>query len=213
MKTVVPCYYHLDVEVSPERVDQVRRILAAHLRYWNLENLVEPVCHCADVLLRSIGEHAADKNTTIEMWWNGQHLITAVADNDGGFHSESATPGCLARIAALSDGWGCCGTDTGGKIVWFSRRARAIERAPLVPAAPRPVCARPVGRPARCPYRRWRSPRPWARSRTRFSRRPPGRSIRSPWRTPHRPATAQAVAGRWRSSRGAPVKEGARPSV
>ncbi|MCX5599592.1 pep a2 [Streptomyces phaeochromogenes] len=138
MKTVVPCYYHLDVEVSPERVDQVRRILAAHLRYWNLENLVEPVCHCADVLLRSIGEHAADKNTTIEMWWNGQHLITAVADNDGGFHPESATPGWLARIAALSDGWGCCGTDTGGKIVWFSRRARAIERAPLVPAGPAP---------------------------------------------------------------------------
>lgn len=138
MKTVVPCYYHLDVEVSPERVDQVRCILAAHLRYWNLENLVEPVCHCAEVLLRTIEEHAADKNTTLEMWWNGQHLITAVADNDGAFHPESATRGCLAHIAALSDGWGCCGTETGGKIVWFSRRARAVERAPLVPATPGP---------------------------------------------------------------------------
>ena len=139
MKTVVPCYYHLDVEVvSPERVDQVRRILAAHLRFWNLENLVEPVCHCAEVLLRTIDEHAADKNITIEMWWNGQHLITAVADNDGAGHPESATRGCLAHIAALSDGWGCCGTATGGRIVWFSRRARAFERAPLVPAAPEP---------------------------------------------------------------------------
>ncbi len=44
MKTAVPCYYHLDVEVSPERVGQVRRILAAHLRFWDLEDLVEPVC-------------------------------------------------------------------------------------------------------------------------------------------------------------------------
>ena len=31
MKTAVPCYYHLDVEVSPERVGQVRRILAARM--------------------------------------------------------------------------------------------------------------------------------------------------------------------------------------
>ncbi|MEV0227823.1 pep a2 [Streptomyces sp. NPDC050704] len=138
MKTVVPCYYHLDVEVSPERVEQVGRILAAHLRYWNLDNLVEPVCHCAEVLLLTIDEHATDKNTTIEMWWNGQHLITAVADNDGEFHQDSATSGCLAHIAALSDGWGCCASGTGGKIIWFSRRARAMERAPLVPAVPVP---------------------------------------------------------------------------
>ncbi|WAU81724.1 pep a2 [Streptomyces sp. Qhu-G9] len=138
MKTVVPCYYHLDVEVSPERVDHARRILAAHLRYWNLENLVEPVCHCAETLLRTIAEHATDKNTTIEMWWNGQHLITAIADHDGEFHPESATRGCLARIAALSDGWGCCTTGSGGRIVWFSRRARAMERAPLVPPVPEP---------------------------------------------------------------------------
>ena len=47
MKTAVPCYYHLDVEVSPERVGQVRRILAAHLRLWDLETLVEPVCRGA----------------------------------------------------------------------------------------------------------------------------------------------------------------------
>ena len=138
MKTVVPCYYHLDVEVSPERVDQVRRILAAHLRYWDLENLVEPVCHCAEKLLRTIAEYATDKNTTLEMWWNGQHLITAVADIDGESHPESATRDWLAHIAALSDGWGWCATGNGGRIVWFSRRVRAMERAPLVPAVPVP---------------------------------------------------------------------------
>ena len=74
MKTAVPCYYHLDVEVSPERVGQVSRILAAHLKSWYLETLVEPVCHSTEMLLRAIDEHAKDKNTSIEMWWNGQHL-------------------------------------------------------------------------------------------------------------------------------------------
>ncbi|MEU3792940.1 pep a2 [Streptomyces fructofermentans] len=151
MKTAVPCYYHLDVEVGPDRVDQVKRILAAHLRHWNLESLVESVCHCADVLLRTIEEYAADRNTTIEMWWNGQHLITAVADSDGTFHPDSATQGCLAQLAALSDGWGCCASGDGGRIVWFSRRVRAMERAPLVRPLPVPSLREarrtPRGRP------------------------------------------------------------------
>lgn len=151
MKTVVPCYYHLDVEVSPERVDQVGRILAAHLRYWDLENLVEPVCHCAERLLRTIAAHATDKNTTLEMWWNGQHLITAIADIDGESHPQSETWGCLAHIAALSDGWGCCATGSGGRIVWFSRRVRAMERAPLVPSVPEPSLREARGMPREMP--------------------------------------------------------------
>ncbi|MEV5727259.1 MULTISPECIES: pep a2 [Streptomyces] len=138
MKTAVPCYYHLDVEVSPERVGQVSRILAAHLRYWDLETLVEPVCGSAELLLRAIDEHATDKRTSIEMWWNGQHLITAVADNDRDLRPDQDLRGCLEHIAAMSDGWGCCAADTGSKVIWFSQRARAGRRAPLVPAAPTP---------------------------------------------------------------------------
>ncbi|WP_223280826.1 pep a2 [Streptomyces antnestii] len=133
----VPCYYHLDVEVSSERVGQVRRILAAHLRYWKLDILVEPVCRGVEVLLHTIDEHSTDKNTTVEMWWNGQHLITAVSDHERELPGH-APQGCFAEIAALSDGWGGCATAT-GKIIWFSRRARLGERAPLVPAGPAPT--------------------------------------------------------------------------
>ncbi|MXM65431.1 pep a2 [Streptomyces sp. HUCO-GS316] len=138
MKTAVPCYYHLDVEVSPERVGQVSRIMAAHLRFWDLETLVEPVCHSAEMLLQAIDEHATDKNTSIEMWWNGQHLITAIGGNDRDLRPDQDLRGCLERLAAMSDGWGCCATDTGGKVIWFSQRARAGERVPLVPTAPAP---------------------------------------------------------------------------
>ncbi len=138
MKTAVPCYYHLDVEVSPERVGQVSRILAAHLRYWYLETLVEPVCHSTEMLLRAIDEHATDKNISIEMWWNRHHLITAIGDNDRALRPDHELRDCLQRLAAISDGWGCCATETGSKVIWFSQRARAGERAPLVPAAPAP---------------------------------------------------------------------------
>ena len=149
MKTAVPCYYHLDVEVSPERVGQVRRILAAHLRLWDLETLVEPVCRGAELLLKAIDEHATDKNTSIEMWWNGQHLITAVADND---RDAAPGPGPArlpgSRSPRMSDGWGCCATDTGSKVIWFSQRARAGERVPWCPLAPR---RRACARSSRCP--------------------------------------------------------------
>ena len=148
MKDAEPCYYHLDMEVSPKRIGQVRRILAAHLRYWDIEMLVDPVWQCAEALLRTIDEHAADKNTTIEMWWNGQHLITAVQDSEQDIRPHSAPRGCLMQIAALSNGWGCCATDTGGKIIWFSQRARAADRASLVPVTPAPSLrdARPLPR-------------------------------------------------------------------
>ncbi|MFB8775905.1 pep a2 [Streptomyces broussonetiae] len=138
MKTAVPCYYHLDVEVSPERVGQVGRILAAHLRYWDLDTLIDPVCRSTGLLLTAIDEHATDKNTSVEMWWNGQHLITAIGENDCDLRPDQDLRACLERIAATSDGWGCCATDTGSKVIWFSQRARAGERVPLVPTTPAP---------------------------------------------------------------------------
>lgn len=138
MKTAVPCYYHLDVEVSPERVGQVSRIMAAHLRYWDLENLMDPVRQGTELLLRAIDEHARDKHTSVEMWWNGQHLITAVGGDDRDLRPDQDLRACLAHIAAISDGWGCCASATGSKIIWFSQRARSGERVPLVPTAPAP---------------------------------------------------------------------------
>jgi hypothetical protein len=139
MKTAVPCYYHLDVEVGPERVGQVRRILAAHLRLWDLETLVGPVCHSAELLLRAIDEHATDKNTSIEMWWNGQHLISAVGQNDRGVRPDRELRPCLAWIAALSDGWGCCTTASGSTVIWFTQRAPVDESVPRVPTVPAPT--------------------------------------------------------------------------
>ena len=149
MKTAVPCYYHLDVEVSPERVGQVSRILAAHLRHWDLDNLVAPVCRGAELLLHAIDQHATDKHTSIEMWWNRQHLITAFGDDDPDLRPDQDLRACLADIAAMSDGWGCCASDTGSKIIWFSQRARAGERVPLVPLPPEPFLSTGLAEPRR----------------------------------------------------------------
>ncbi|MGW4908756.1 pep a2 [Streptomyces sp. NPDC004270] len=151
MKTAVPCYYHLDVEVSPERVGQVSRILAAHLRYWDLDNLVDPVCRGVELLLTAIDQHATDKHTSIEMWWNGQHLITAIGDDDRDLRPDQDLRSCLAHLAATSDGWGCCAPETGSKIIWFSQRARSGERVPLIPTAPAPSLRRTLQVPRAVP--------------------------------------------------------------
>ncbi|MFD7205204.1 hypothetical protein ACFV95_39060, partial [Streptomyces sp. NPDC059893] len=57
---------------------------------------------------------------------------------------------CLAEIAALSDGWGGCSTPT-GKIIWFSRRARLGERAPLLPVGPAPTINEALEMPREVP--------------------------------------------------------------
>ncbi|MEN3586596.1 pep a2 [Streptomyces sp. ZYX-F-203] len=139
MKTAVPCYHHLDVEVSPDRVPQVRRILAARLRFWGLDNLVDTVCGGAEMLLRAIDEHARDKSTSVEMWWSGQHLITAFGGKDHVLRPDPGLRECLRHLAATCDGWGCCATGAGSRVVWFSQRARSGERVPLVCAAPGPI--------------------------------------------------------------------------
>jgi hypothetical protein len=162
MKTAVPCYYHLDVEVSPERVGQVSRILAAHLRYWDLDNLVAPVCRGAELLLRAIDQHATDKHTSIEMWWNGQHLITAVGEDDRDLRPDQELRLCRADIAAMSDGWGCCASDTGSTIIWFSQRARAGRHAPLVPTAPAPSLRQVLQVPRELPVAALAGPAPAA---------------------------------------------------
>ncbi|MEV6104536.1 pep a2 [Streptomyces sp. NPDC051940] len=139
MNTANPCYYHLEVEIGPRRVEQVGRILAAHLRHWDLGVLVEPVTRCAGLLLRAIETHATNKNAVVEMWWNGRHVVTAVSDTEPDLpHPHYGPDGYLAQIAALSDGWGNCPA-TNGKTIWFSHRARITDSAPLAPAPPAPT--------------------------------------------------------------------------
>ncbi len=59
--------------------------------------------------------------------------------NDHALRPDQDLRTCLQHLAATSDGWGCCAADTGAKVIWFSQRARAGERVPLVATAPEPI--------------------------------------------------------------------------
>ncbi|MBT2386597.1 ATP-binding protein [Streptomyces sp. ISL-11] len=136
--------YVLHTEADPVRMPQVRRIVAAHLRYWQLQSLVRPVGLGVEELLTNVHRHAgADKTCTLELAWSGRHLTVSVTDRDPRLPPLCAVVPCaapgrgLAMIAALSDSWGTRPAP-GGKVVWFTVRAQD-PAGPL----PRPLTPRP----------------------------------------------------------------------
>jgi hypothetical protein len=144
MHVTAACRYTLEVQASTERIPQIRRILAAHLRYWSLEDHITPVCRAVDELIGNVVQHVkGDKACVVELRWTGRHLIASVADKDRRMPrltSSSPSKGGLATVAVLSDSWGTCGTAT-GKVIWFSRRVKEVQRvrrAAPVPMSPVP---------------------------------------------------------------------------
>jgi hypothetical protein len=159
-------HYTVELHASPERVCQLRRIVAAHLRHWKLDLHVEPVCEGIDALMANVHRHVGEANTcVVELRWRGRHLTASVEDNGPRLpRLLTAGGGGLARVAALSDSWGTCPT-ADGKVVWFTRSVESpqnIFRVPRIPVTgigtaqlrrapdPEPV---PVGKPAPAPAR------------------------------------------------------------
>nr|WP_323447811.1 ATP-binding protein [Streptomyces sp. YSPA8] len=129
----------MEVRATTENIPRIRRILAAHLRYWKLDGQVGPVCRAVDELVGNVVRHAeGDKAASVELRWNGRRLIVSVADGDPRLpRLTSAGParGGLAAVALLSDSWGTCAT-ADGKVIWFSRRVSRAGAAPLTGRVP-----------------------------------------------------------------------------
>jgi len=130
-------HYTVELHASAERVPQIRRILAAHLRYWDLELHIPPVCRGVAELLTNVHRHIGpDAKCVVELRWSGRHLTASVADEGPRLPKLlSAAGGGLATVAALSDSWGTCGTPD-GKVIWFTRRVEATRRARLTSRTP-----------------------------------------------------------------------------
>lgn len=131
-------HYLVELQVSAERVDQLRRIVAAHLRHWSLELHVRPVCRAVEELLTNVHRHVGDDNRcVVELRWSGRHLTVSVADNGSEMPRLLHEGGGLSRVMALSDSWGTCRTAE-GKVVWFTRYAQEPQHIELVPLPPLP---------------------------------------------------------------------------
>ncbi|MFJ9623973.1 ATP-binding protein [Streptomyces sp. NPDC101181] len=131
-------HYSVELQVSAERVSQLRRIVAAHLRHWSLDPHVRPVCRALDELLANVHRHVGPGTTcVVELRWGGRRVTVSVADDSARMPRLLPSGGGLSRVMALSDSSGTCRT-TEGKVVWFTRYAEAPRTAALLPRAPLP---------------------------------------------------------------------------
>lgn len=148
----------LELEAHPYRIQQIRRIVSAQLRYWRLDPLIYAASAGISELLANVHRHAKpDKQCAVKMTMAADRLTVAVADHDTRLpHMQPVEPTAttgrgLAMVEAMSDSWGTdLLPDDGGKVVWFVLRTpvRAPSVVPLrtatVPVertAPEPVPA------------------------------------------------------------------------
>ncbi|MFF0433674.1 ATP-binding protein [Streptomyces sp. NPDC004327] len=136
-------YCTVELQALPSRIGQVRRIVSAHLRHWQLDALIDHASLGVTELLTNVHRHAQpDKMCTVEVELLLDRLTVSVRDNDPRFPDVSEPDGAadefatsgrgLAIVEALSESWGVRPHDS-GKIVWFTLQAppSPVGLAPL----------------------------------------------------------------------------------
>ncbi|MBW5484973.1 ATP-binding protein [Streptomyces bambusae] len=131
----------VELQALPARIGQVRRIVSAQLRYWQLDPLIDRAALGVTELLSNVHLHAQpDKACVVELELLLGRLTVSVRDNDPRLPVlKAADPleTCgrgLALVEALSEAWGARHhADSAGKVVWFSLRAATAPRAPVRP--------------------------------------------------------------------------------
>ncbi|SED88564.1 ATP-binding protein [Streptomyces sp. TLI_105] len=141
-------YYAVELQALPPRIGQIRRIISAHLRHWQLDALVDQAVLGLTELLTNVHRHAQpDKGCKVEIELLLDRLTVSVRDHDPRLpevrRSDAldasgalgpvddldalATSGRgLGIVGAVSESWGIrpCGAD--GKVVWFTLTAPAL---------------------------------------------------------------------------------------
>ncbi|MER7515469.1 ATP-binding protein [Streptomyces sp. NPDC126499] len=134
-------YCTVELQALPSRIGQVRRIISAHLRHWQVDALIDHATLGVTELLTNVHLHAQpDKTCTVEVELLLDRLTVSVRDNDPrlpdlcearGDGDEFATSGRgLAIIQAMSESWGARPHGDSGKVVWFTLQAPASCLAP-----------------------------------------------------------------------------------
>ncbi|MFD8207643.1 ATP-binding protein [Streptomyces sp. NPDC059695] len=135
-------YYAVELQALPSRIGQVRRIISAHLRHWQLDALIDQAVLGVTELLTNVHRHARpDKHCTVELELLLDRLTVSVRDHDPRIPEVCpvdafgpvddldalATSGRgLGIVGAVSESWGIrpCGAD--GKVVWFTLTAPPV---------------------------------------------------------------------------------------
>ncbi|MCJ1676853.1 ATP-binding protein [Streptomyces sp. APSN-46.1] len=130
----------VELQAMPSRIGQVRRIVSAQLRHWQLDPLIDRAALGVTELLSNVHRHAQPHKTcTVEIEFRLGRLTVSVYDSDPRLPVLRATQAdaletCgrgLALVEAVSEAWGARPQDDSpGKVVWFSLRATPTPATP-----------------------------------------------------------------------------------
>lgn len=130
----------MELQALPSRIRQVRRIVSAQLRYWQLDPLIDQAALGVTELLTNVHRHAQpDKTCTVDIRLRLDRLTVAVHDHDPRLPTiKEADPldMCgrgLALIEAVSESWGVRAEGDAGKVIWFTLPAPPAATAPRSP--------------------------------------------------------------------------------
>lgn len=145
----------VELQALPSRIGQIRRILSAQLRHWQLDPLIDRAALGVTELLSNVHRHAQpDKTCVVEFEFRLGRLTVSVIDSDPRLpvvrvpRAGTLDTGGrgLALVEAVSEAWGARPQPDGsGKAVWFSLTAGS---APAAPQRPVRIAAEPVREPA-----------------------------------------------------------------
>lgn len=117
----------VELQALPSRIRQVRRIVSAQLRYWQLDPLIDQAALGVTELLTNVHRHAQpDKMCTVDIKLLLDRLTVSVHDHDPRLPTlKEADPldVCgrgLALIEAVSESWGVRTEGEAGKVIWFT---------------------------------------------------------------------------------------------
>ncbi|MEU6166854.1 ATP-binding protein [Streptomyces tanashiensis] len=135
-------YYAVELQALPSRIGQVRRIISAHLRHWQLDALIDQAVLGVTELLTNVHRHAQpDKECTVELELLLDRLTVSVRDHDPRLPEVRpadpfdpvddvealATSGRgLGIVGAVSESWGIRPCGASGKVVWFTLTAPPV---------------------------------------------------------------------------------------
>jgi hypothetical protein len=150
-------HYELHLTAEPRRLTVVRRIVAAHLRHWNLPDLVDLTVLGVTELLANVHRHVGPgADCVLRLTCSDGILRCAVHDAGSALprllhpDDEEISGRGLELVAALSKEWGAEAEET-GKVVWFALTAvpEFTEEPPSESPAVPVVVAEPVTEPVR----------------------------------------------------------------
>ena len=132
-------HYELHLTAEPRRLTVVRRIVAAHLRHWNLPDLVDLTVLGVTELLANVHRHVGPgADCVLRLTCSGGILRCEVEDGGNSLprllhpDDEEISGRGLELVSALSKEWGTVALKT-GKVVWFALTAvqEFAEEPPL----------------------------------------------------------------------------------